>query len=172
MRTLRAATKSGVDRSAAHVDAKLSPIACVGLWSALAFVVSLAWEIGHVRLYTIWTEADGLLIAWSIFHCSLGDVLIALATFALAGLALWSVHWPISRPWLGGAIAVIGAMSFTAWSELHNVYHTGGWSYTSDMPTIYGVGLSPLLQWLVVPLVLVLAYRAAVTIMTRETRDS
>ena len=172
MRAARAATKIGVDRYAVHVDAKLGTIARVGLWSALAFVLSLVWEIGHVRLYTIWMEADGLRIAWSIFHCSLGDVLIAVATFALAALALWRVDWPGSRPWTGGAIAVIGAMGFTAWSELHNVYHTGAWGYTPDMPTIYGVGLSPLLQWLVIPPVMVLAYRAVLPVMTRGKRNS
>ena len=172
MRAARAETKIGVDRYGVHVDAKLGAIAGVGLWSALAFVLSLVWEISHARLYTIWRQADGLRIAWSVFHCSLGDVLIAIATFALAALTLRRVDWPGSRPWAGGAIAVTGAMSFTAWSELHNVYHTGAWSYTSDMPTIYGVGLSPLLQWLVVPLVLVLAYRAAVRIITHGRRDS
>ena len=171
MTAARAATKSVVDRDAIPADARLGIIACVGLWSALAFVLSLAWEISHARLYTLWREADGVRIAWSIFHCSLGDVLIALVTFALAGLALRRADWPGSRPWTGGAIAVIGAMGFTAWSELHNVYHTGAWGYTSDMPTIYGIGLSPLLQWLVIPPVMVLAYRAVLPVMTRGKRN-
>ena len=134
-------------------------VARAGLWSALAFLFNLAWEIAHVRLYTIWAAADGKTVAWSLLHCTLGDVLIALATFALAGLALWRADWPLSRPWAGGAIAVAGAMIFTAWSEWYNVSRTGAWSYTSDMPTIYGVGLTPLLQWLFIPPLLVVAYR-------------
>ena len=110
-------------------------------------------------------EADGLRIARAVFHCSLGDVVIALATFALAGIALWRADWPASRPWAGGVIAVIGAMVFTAWSEWYNVYRTGAWSYTSDMPTIYGVGLSPLLQWLIIPPVIVVAYRVLLPVL-------
>ena len=148
----------------------MGTIRCFGLWSALAFVLSMAWESAHVRLYTIWAQADGGRIAWSVFHCSLGDVLIALAAFALAALALRGLDWPISRPWSGGTIAVSGAIGFTAWSELHNVYHTGAWGYTPDMPTIHGVGLSPLLQWLVIPPVMVLAYRAVLPVMERQAQ--
>ena len=135
-------------------------IARAGVWSALAFVLNLAWEIGHVRLYALWIEADGSRIAWSVFHCSLGDVVIALAMFTLAAAALRRADWPQSRPWTGGAIVVIGAMAFTAWSEWYNVYRTGAWAYAPDMPTVYGIGLSPLLQWLIIPAVLVVAHRA------------
>ena len=130
-----------------------------GLWSAIAFALNLAWEIAHFRLYTIGMEADGLRIAWSVFHCSLGDVVIALAMFALAGIVLWRADWPVSHPWAGGAIVVIGAMAYTAWSEWHNVYRTGSWGYAADMPLIFGIGLSPLLQWLILPPVMVLVYR-------------
>jgi len=131
-----------------------------GLWSALAFGLNLAWEIAQVRLYTIWAEADGMTVAWALIHCSVGDVMIALAMFALAGMALRRADWPASRPWTGGVIVVVGAMAFTAWSEWYNVYRAGSWAYTASMPLIFGTGLSPLLQWLILPPILVMAYRA------------
>lgn len=154
--------KSGVNAYAIRVDTTPGAIVRAGLWSALAFVLNLAWEVGHVRLYTIWMQADGPHIAQAVLHCSLGDVVIALATFAMAGLALQRADWPASRPWAGGAIVVIGAMAFTAWSEWYNVYRSGAWGYTPNMPTIYGVGLSPLLQWLIIPPALVVTFRALV----------
>ena len=131
-----------------------------GLWAALALVLNLTWEIAQARLYTIWAEADGTNIAWALLHCSLGDVVIALTTLALAGMVLGRADWPASRPWQGGAIVVIGAMAFTVWSEWYNVYRTGNWSYTASMPLIFGIGLSPLLQWLILPPVMVVAYRS------------
>ena len=134
-------------------------IARAGLWSALAFVLNLGWEISHVGLYTLWKEADGLRIAWSVFHCTVGDVLIALAMFALAAIVLWRADWPVSRPWTGGLIVVIAAMAFTAWSEWYNVYRVGAWNYTTSMPLIFGIGLTPLLQWLILPPVMVVGYR-------------
>ncbi len=135
-------------------------IARTGLWAALAFVLNLTWEIAQVRLYTIWAEADRLSVAWALLHCTLGDVVIALAMFALAGTVLRRVDWAESRPWTGGAIAMAGALAYTAWSEWYNVYRAGSWTYTASMPLIFGIGLAPLLQWLILPTALVLAYRA------------
>jgi hypothetical protein len=134
-------------------------LARAGLWLALAFVLNLTWEIAHVRLYSIWAAQDGMGVAWALLHCSLGDVVIALTMFALAGIVLWRADWPASRPWTGGIIVVIGAMAFTAWSEWYNVYRAGNWGYTASMPMIFGIGLSPLLQWLILPPVMVGAYR-------------
>lgn len=144
---MRALTTSGVMAHAA-------------LWSTSALVLNLAWEIAHVRLYTIWTAADDASIAWALLHCSVGDVVIALAMFALAGIVLRRVDWPAWRPWTGCAIVVIGAMAFTAWSEWYNVYRAGSWGYTASMPMIFGIGLSPLLQWLILPPVVVGIHRA------------
>lgn len=144
-------------------------MARAGLWSALAFVLNLVWEIGHVRLYTIWTQADGLRIAGSLLHCSLGDVLIALSMFALAGIVLRRADWPASRPWTGGAIVVIGAMAFTAWSEWYNVYRAGSWGYAESMPTIFGIGLTPLLQWLILPPLMVGAYRTLLSLQRERS---
>ena len=98
-------------------------------------------------------------VAWALLHCTLGDVVIALAMFVLAGIGLRRADWPALHPWIGGAIVVIGAMGFTAWSEWYNVYRAGNWGYTSSMPMIFGIGLSPLLQWLILPPVIVGVYR-------------
>jgi hypothetical protein len=50
-------------------------------------------------------------------------------------------------------------MAYTAGSEWYNVYRAGSWTYTVDMPLIFGIGLAPLLQWLILPPALVVAYR-------------
>lgn len=144
----------------AHNAATRRVIARTGLWAALAFVLSLVWESAQVRLYTLWAEADRWTVAWSLLHCSIGDVLIALALFALVGMALRRADWPASRPWIGCAMVMGGALAYAAWSEWYNVYRAGSWGYTASMPLIFGIGLSPLSQWLILPPVLVLAYRA------------
>lgn len=145
-----------------HAIGTLSMAGMVGraaLWSALAFVLNLTWEIAQVRLYTIWATSDGTDIAKALLHCSVGDVVIALAMYALAGIVVRRADWPAARPWTGGAIVVVGSMAFTAWSEWNNVYNVGAWSYAESMPMLFGIGLSPLLQWLILPAALVGAYR-------------
>ncbi len=148
--------------------AGIGMIARAGVWAALAFVLNLAWEIAQVRLYTLLADADRLTVAWSLLHCSIGDVLIALVLFALTGMALRHADWPASYPWRGGAIVVIGAMSYTAWSEWYNVYRAGSWGYTAGMPLVFGIGLSPLLQWLILPPVLVVVYRTLVPALSGQ----
>lgn len=142
------------------VTEKFTIIIRACLWSAIAFTLNLAWEIAHARLYTLWVEADRLTIAWSLVHCTLGDIAIALTLFALAGIALRQADWPVSSPWAGGAIVTVGAVAFTVWSEWYNVYQIGSWGYTTRMPLILGIGLSPLLQWLILPPLMTIAYRS------------
>ncbi len=60
-----------------------------------------------------------------------------------------------------------------------NVYRAGSWGYTASMPMIFGIGLSPLLQWLILPPVMVGAYRTLAPVLfgqhssrsPRPTRD-
>jgi len=78
----------------------------------------------------------------------------------VTGVTLWCADWPNLRPWTGSVIFVIGAMAYTAWSEWYNVYRAGTWGYAASMPMIFGIGLSPLLQWLAIPSAIVVAYRS------------
>ena len=160
LRATRVSGKGGAARRALSARTTSGTMARAALWSACAFVLNLAWEIAQVRLYTVWAEADGPGIFRALLHCSLGDAVIALVMFALAGIVVQRADWPASRPWAGGAIVVIGAMCFTAWSEWYNVYRAGNWGYAASMPMIFGIGLSPMLQWLILPPAIVASYRA------------
>lgn len=126
----------------------------------LAALLNLVWELIQLPLYTIYETATSSSIAFAVLHCTIGDVLIALACYGAAALGVRSFRWPIERPLLGGAIAVFIGVAYTAFSEWLNVSVRGSWEYAAAMPTVYGIGVSPLLQWLVVPpLTLVLGRR-------------
>lgn len=155
-----------------HNQAMLRVLAHAGLWSMPAFVLNLAWEIAQVRLYTIWDTADSRTIAWALFHCTLGDVMIALVLFALAAMAFRRIDWPLLRPWAGGAMTVICALAFTLWSEWSNVYRAGNWAYKASMPTIFNIGVAPLLQWLILPPVTIAAFRLVASFGGRIGRAS
>lgn len=127
--------------------------------------LSLAWEIAHSRLYTIWTQASPSWLAYSILHCTIGDLLIGLVSLMLAlavlrqgPLATWRVA-PI------GALTTAFGTAYTVLSEWMNVRLLQSWTYADSMPTLalgsFEVGVTPLLQWLVLPpLALALALRA------------
>jgi multidrug transporter EmrE-like cation transporter len=121
-------------------------------WAALSFALNLVWEIAQFPLYTLTADQNRLGVAYAVMHCTVGDVIIAVASFLLAGFALRDPDWTSSRPWTGGAIATAFGSIYTAYSEWVNVYQAGSWGYAPDMPLVFGIGVSPLLQWLVVPL--------------------
>ncbi len=60
-------------------------------------------------------------------------------------------RWPIDAPLRGLSVLLPLAVAYTAYSEWRNVYVTGSWGYDATMPTVFGLGLSPLAQWLVGP---------------------
>ncbi len=142
------------------VSAAVAPLAArVWEWAAWSFALNLVWEIGQLPLYTLYgTESAGR-ITYAVIHCTAGDVVIAVFSLLLATLLTWRADWPLTRPWSGSGIAILSGLSYTAYSEWHNVYQTHAWAYSESMPLVFGIGVSPLLQWLVVPAALTLIVR-------------
>lgn len=115
-------------------------------------LLSLIWEIAQLPLYTLATDSRSTWIAYAIVHCTLGDALIGMA--ALVG-ALTICRASEPSAWPRGSVVVwmvLLTVSYTIFSERYNLSR-GSWTYSSLMPVIpwIGVGLSPLLQWLFVP---------------------
>lgn len=113
----------------------------------------LGWEAAQIRLYTIWSEGTPADVAFAILHCSGGDLLIAAASLAPALLIVGPRSWAQGRGAAFAALVVAGGVAYTVFSEWWNVEITRSWAYADSMPTLpwIGTGLSPVLQWLVVP---------------------
>jgi hypothetical protein len=118
-------------------------------------VLNLAWEAAHVRLYTLWQEAEAAYIAFSVAHCTLGDALIGIAalvvalTLTRAGLI---AYWSWARV---AAITSLAGVAYTIFSEWMNITLLRSWAYAKSMPTLdfggFEIGLTPLAQWLLIP---------------------
>lgn len=122
-----------------------------GLWVLLSGLLNLFWETAQLPLYTLASARETTDVVYAIVHCTIGDLLIAAVTFMVTCLLLRRVDWAQSRPRTGLALITISGIAYTAWSEWRNVYQVGNWAYAVDMPLVFGIGLSPLLQWLFVP---------------------
>lgn len=116
----------------------------------------LAWEIGQLPLYTIFWDAPAGETAFAVLHCTAGDLLIAASTLALGYLVAGGARWPWFRAvYLRVAIvSVVLGVAYTVFSEWLNTAVRESWAYMPAMPLIpvLEVGLTPVLQWLVVPL--------------------
>jgi len=116
----------------------------------------LLWEAAHVHLYTIWNTGTSIEITGAVLHCSVGDVLIAMSVLLVPLLTLpGGIIWPFpARRILPVVVATLTLrLAYTVASEWWNVEIRGTWSYTPEMPRLlpWGTGLTPVLQWLIVP---------------------
>jgi hypothetical protein len=138
------------------------PLACNSLvWTLLLLALNLAWEFAQLPLYSLGTYEGWPRSAYAVLHCTLGDAGIALGSYALAAALVRRVDWPMRRPAMGIAIATSVALAYTVWAEWRNVYLVGNWAYAGSMPTIGGIGVAPLLQWIALPLVALRLIRRA-----------
>lgn len=118
---------------------------------------NLAWEFAHTPFYTIWRTETAGSIAFTVVHCTAGDVMLALGTFAVALLVAGNRDWPVRNFWFVTVLTVLFGVSSTLLLEWLNIVIWKTWAYSSLMPILpvlgFGAGLSPLLQWVVIPLV-------------------
>lgn len=138
--------------------------------------LNLAWEAAHLPLYSLWKEAEPAYIAFSVVHCTLGDVMIGSAALVLASIlgrerALARWRWVRIA-----ALTALFGVSYTVFSEWMNLAVLRSWTYAESMPTLehagVEIGLSPLLQWLVLPpLALYLARKIRAGTLTVERRS-
>lgn len=115
---------------------------------------NLLWEFAHLPLYTIWREGDGGQIIYAAVHCTGGDILIAAASLIGALTLLGTAQWPRRRYIAVAALTIATGVVYTIFSEWLNTEMIQSWAYSEFMPRlpIIGTGLSPLSQWIVIPL--------------------
>ena len=114
------------------------------------FILSLVWEVLQSPLYADTYTAPWVTVAFNRLHCAGGDTLILLAAFWLVAL-YWGRSWGHLVHWASGVTFVVLGVAYTAGSEYVNVLALRRWVYSRWMPTVAGIGLVPLLQWIVVP---------------------
>jgi hypothetical protein len=118
----------------------------------LAAIGHFLWEAAQLPLYTLWRTGTPREIAFALIHCSGGDILITTVTLAAAAALAWAFRWP-PFGWRMVLTAIVLGAAYTMFSEWLNVEIRRSWSYAAAMPVLpfLGTGLTPLLQWLIVP---------------------
>jgi len=127
---------------------------------AWGFLLNAAWEAAHSPLYTDWSR-EWTYLAWTRLHCTLGDVLILLGAFWVTSLVYGTRRWPGTRP-VAEILFVLLGLAYTVWSEWYNTGIRASWGYSPWMPTVLGVGLTPILQWVLLPPLIVRLVRPRV----------
>ena len=123
------------------------------VFAMYAFLMHFAWEMLQTPFFAGMSDMKHWPATLMCLKATLGDVTIALAATSLAGLAARDRGWFLASDIRGiGTYFGVG-LALTIALELHAL-RTGRWAYSALMPTVpgLGVGLVPLLQWIVIPL--------------------
>ena len=150
---------TGIDH---RVHGRIDAARIGGLAIAVTLVGHYAWELAQARQFMEHAGAAISEYAWHCFRAALGDAVIAAASYGLVALLFRRVRWPLHSPVLAPAIAWITiGLAITIAIEQWAIA-SGRWSYAPAMPTVLGVGALPLAQWVIVPSVTLLTFRAIV----------
>lgn len=131
------------------------------LWDApelpvayFSFVLHFVWEFVQVPTYTGMAELPHWEAIKLCLSATFGDVGFALTAFWLASLAARRRDWILRPTRFPAAIFVVVGIVLTVGFEYYYTNISLRWTYSDLMPLVppFGTGLSPLLQWLVVPL--------------------
>lgn len=123
----------------------------------LSFALHYVWEFLQVPTYAGMADLnhwDGIKICTS---ATIGDVGFALTAFWITALAARSRYWIVDpRIWHLGLFVAVG-IALTVGFEYYYTEVSLRWTYSELMPRVppFGTGLSPLIQWIVVPLLVV-----------------
>src|SRR5258708_34638086 len=138
-----------------------------------SFLLNLAWEYWQVPFFRGMADQPHWLGVKACTQATLGDAGIALAAFWIAAIFARARSW-ILRPnkLEAGIFLGVGVLV----TILYEALATGvleRWAYSDAMPRLplIGTGLLPLLQWLVIPLLVLWFVRRQIASACRGQSD-
>jgi len=122
--------------------------------SVLSFFFHLAWEFLQAPLFSSMHGVSHLAGIVTCLQATLGDVAIALVAFWGAAVFAKSRRWFIAPRLRDLTTFLVIGIGITIGLEYLHTEITGRWTYGDQMPIlpVLGTGLSPLMQWLIMPI--------------------
>lgn len=110
--------------------------------SLIILILNLIWEFSH---YILYIDLSGIAPIPHLILASFTDVLLILAIFTVISLKNKNLTW-IKKPKKIDYLIILSlGVIISSIIELR-VLNIGRWVYTELMPTIFNIGLSPLIQ--------------------------
>lgn len=134
-------------------DTKPLWLSALRRFALITLLGHLLWEGAHIPLYTIWVDGTWGEIVFAVVHCTGGDLLIAMSSLLLALFFFGNDAWPHERIYPVFLALLAFGLGYTIFSEWLNIVVREAWAYREMMPVIpiIDAGLTPMLQWLVIP---------------------
>jgi hypothetical protein len=126
---------------------------------AFALLLNFAWEILQAPLYSGMADMAHAQVTKACLQATVGDAVIMMLAYGGVAVAARSRRWIVAaKGWQLALFLSIG-VSITAAIEglATRGCWIGSWNYLPTMPLVpgTGIGLVPMLQWVVLPLLTV-----------------
>ena len=124
-----------------------------------ALLLNFAWEILQAPLYAGMADMPHAQVTKACLQATVGDAVIMLLAYGAVAAVARSRRWIVAPSGWQLALFIAIGVSITAaieWLATRG-YWIGNWNYLPTMPLVPGtrIGLAPLLQWVVLPLLTV-----------------
>ena len=114
----------------------------LSLLGFIILILNLIWEFSHYRLYI---DLTGIPSTLHLIIARFTDLFLVLIIFLIISIFRKNINW-IEKPQKQNYIIIIVlGMLIATVIEIYSLSN-GRWSYTELMPTIFGIGISPLIQ--------------------------
>lgn len=130
--------------------------------AGFGFLTHFVWEMLQIPWFTGMAAASHGSVVWLCIRATGGDVLILLASFWFASIVWGHRQWLLESNRKPAVILITTALVVTTVMEWLATGPLQRWTYADSMPIVplLGVGLTPLLQWLLLlPLIMWLTRR-------------
>ena len=120
-----------------------------------AILLNYPWEFLQVPLFDRMPDAPHWEAIKSCTRATLGDAVIMLIAYGSIAAVARDRRWFVAPR--AGQVALFSSVGVSITIAIERMalggLWMGGWAYASDMPIVpvIGVGLSPVLQWVVLP---------------------
>jgi len=108
----------------------------------IALILNIIWEFSH---YSLYIDLSGIPKYPHLIIASFTDMLILVSIFAIVSLKNKNLSWFKNPSKLDYLMVVFLGLINAIVIEMANL-NLGRWEYTVVMPTILGIGISPLIQ--------------------------
>ena len=104
--------------------------------------LNIVWEFSHYRLYI---DLTGIPPTTHLIIASFADLFLVFLIFFIISIFNKSISWIENPHKLDYTIIILSGILIATIIEIYSLSN-GRWAYTNLMPTIFGIGLSPLVQ--------------------------
>ncbi len=108
----------------------------------IVLLLNLIWEFSHYGLYTDLTGIPSIL---HLIIASLTDLVLISLIFLIISVFRKNMGWIEGPKRSDYFIIILFGIIIAAIIEVYSLSN-GRWAYTNLMPTIFGIGISPLIQ--------------------------